>query len=37
MSWHEEFLSTNQKKKSISTQTDLFALFEEVLKEIPIT
>ena len=33
MTWHEQFLSTNQKKKSISTQTDLFALFEEVWKK----
>ena len=33
MSWHEKYLSTNQNKKSISSQTDLFALFEEVWKE----
>ena len=30
MSWHEEFLSTNQKKKSISTIGDLLGLIEEV-------
>ena len=30
MSWHEEFLSTNQKNKSISTMGDLFSLIEEV-------
>lgn len=30
MSWHEEFLSTNQKKKSISSIGDLFGLIEEV-------
>jgi len=30
MSWHEEFLSTNQKKKSISSIGDLFNLIEEV-------
>ena len=30
MSWHEEFLSTNQKKKTISTFGDLFTLIEEV-------
>ncbi len=33
MSWHKEFLSENNKKKSISTKGDLFALFEEVWKE----
>ncbi len=33
MSWHEEFLSQNNKKKSISTKGDLFTLFEEVWKE----
>ncbi len=32
MSWHEEFLSTNQKKKSISTMGDLFGLIEEVFE-----
>ena len=30
MSWHEEFLSTNQRKKSISSIGDLFGLIEEV-------
>ena len=30
MSWHEEFLSTNQKKNSISSIGDLFGLIEEV-------
>lgn len=30
MSWHEEFLSTNQKNKSISSMGDLFRLIEEV-------
>ena len=30
MSWHEEFLSTNQKNKSISSIGDLFKLIEEV-------
>lgn len=33
MSWHKEFLSENNQKKSISTKGDLFALFEEVWKE----
>ena len=33
MSWHEEFLSENKQKKSISTKGDLFTLFEEVWKE----
>lgn len=37
MSWHEKYLSKNQKKKTVSTQDDLFSLFEEVLKETPIT
>ena len=37
MSWHEKYLSKNRKKKTVSTQDDLFSLFEEVLKEIPIT
>ena len=37
MSWHEKYLSKNQKKKTVSKQDDLFALFEEVLKESPIT
>ena len=32
MSWHEEFLSTNQKKKSISSMGDLFRLIEEVFE-----
>lgn len=32
MSWHEEFLSTNQKKKSISSLGDLFGLIEEVFE-----
>ena len=30
MSWHEEFLSENNNKKSISTIGDLFSLIEEV-------
>ena len=33
MSWHKEFLSENNQKKSISTKGDLFTLFEEVWKE----
>lgn len=37
MSWHEKYLSKNNKKNSISTESDLFSLFEEVLKENPIT
>lgn len=37
MSWHEKYLSKNQKKKTVSNQDDLFSLFEEVLKETPIT
>ena len=32
MSWHEEFLSTNQKNKSISSIGDLFGLIEEVFE-----
>ena len=30
MSWHEEFLSENNKKKTLSTMGDLFSLIEEV-------
>ena len=30
MSWHEKYLSKNKKKKTLSTQDDLFTLFEEV-------
>jgi len=30
MSWHKEFLSENNKKKSLSTMGDLFKLIEEV-------
>tara|TARA_R110001592_G_scaffold343147_2_gene633412 strand:- start:5 stop:1735 length:1731 start_codon:yes stop_codon:yes gene_type:complete len=30
MSWHEEFLSENNKKKTLSTMGDLFKLIEEV-------
>lgn len=30
MSWHEEFLSENNKKPTISTMGDLFSLIEEV-------
>jgi len=30
MSWHEEFLSENNKKKTLSTMGDLFNLIEEV-------
>ena len=30
MSWHEEFLSENNKKPTISTMGDLFELIEEV-------
>lgn len=37
MSWHEKYLSKNRKKKTVSTQDDLFSLFEEVLRETPIT
>ena len=37
MSWHEKYLSKNTKKNTkkntISTQGDLFTLFEEVWKE----
>ena len=32
MSWHEQFLSKNQKKKSVSTMGDLFGLIEEVFE-----
>ena len=37
MSWHEKYLSKNKKSKTVSTQDDLFSLFEEVLRETPIT
>ena len=30
MSWHKEFLSENNTKKSLSTLGDLFQLIEEV-------
>tara|TARA_B100000427_G_C15518304_1_gene599179 strand:- start:3941 stop:5809 length:1869 start_codon:yes stop_codon:yes gene_type:complete len=30
MSWHEEFLSKNKNKKTVSTMNDLFSLIEEV-------
>ena len=30
MSWHKEFLSENNKKKTLSTMGDLFSLIEEV-------
>mgnify|MGYP001221710846 CR=1 FL=1 len=30
MSWHKEFLSENNKKKSLSTMGELFSLIEEV-------
>ena len=33
MSWHEKYLSKNNRKKTVSNQNDLFALFEEVWKE----
>ena len=33
MSWHEKYLSKNKKKKTLSTQNDLFTLFEEVWRE----
>jgi hypothetical protein len=33
MSWHKEFLSENNKKKTISSKEGLFTLFEEVWKE----
>jgi len=33
MSWHKEFLSESNQKKSVSTKGDLFTLFEEVWKE----
>ena len=32
MSWHEQFLSKNQKNKSVSTMGDLFGLIEEVFE-----
>jgi len=32
MSWHKQFLSENNKKKSISTMGDLFELIEEVFE-----
>ena len=32
MSWHEQFLSENNKKNSISTMGDLFQLIEEVFE-----
>ena len=33
MSWHEKYLSKNSNKKTVSNQSDLFKLFEEVWKE----
>ncbi len=32
MTWHKEFLSTNQNKNSISSMSDLFELIEEVFE-----
>ena len=32
MSWHEEFLSKNNKKPTVSTMGDLFNLIEEVFE-----
>ena len=32
MSWHEKYLSKNNKKKSVSTMGDLFSLIEEVFE-----
>ena len=33
MTWYKEFLSENNKKPTLSTQSDLFALFEEVFQD----
>ena len=33
MTWHKELLSENNKKPTLSTQSDLFTLFEEVWRE----
>ena len=32
MSWHEKYLSKNNKKQSVSTMGDLFSLIEEVFE-----